>query len=53
MKSRYKIDAKSMPEKVMQKVWNMIPNASKMGAKINLKSEKYQKKRYPKIDAEI
>ena len=39
MKNRFKIYAKSMQEKGMQKVWNMMPKCIQMGAKIHQKSE--------------
>ena len=52
-----KIDTKSMQnrckKKACKKYGKWCQNASKMGAKIHPKSEKYRKKRYPKIDAEI
>ena len=42
-----------MQEKACKKYGKLCQNASKMGAKIHPESEKYRKKRYPKIDAEI
>ena len=40
-------------KKACKKYGKLCQNASNMGAKIQPKSEKYRKKRHPKIDAEI
>ena len=53
MKIRYKIYAKSMPEKAMQKVWKIVPKLRPNGGQDRLKIEKYAKKGMAKIDAEI
>ena len=53
MKIRYKIDAKSMPEKVMQKVCKIMPKLKPNGGQDRLKIQKYAKKDMAKIDAEI
>ena len=53
MKIRYKIDAKSMPEKVMPKVANMMPKLRPNGGQYRLKIQKYAKKGMAKIDTEI
>ena len=53
MKTRYKIDAKSMLEKVMQKVSKMMPKLRPNGGQDRLKIQKYAKKGMAKIDAEI
>ena len=56
MKKRYRIDAKSMQEKGMQKVWKMMPKCIQKGSKIYEKSKKGGKKgmpkNMPKFDAE-
>ena len=53
MKIQYKIDAKSMLKKVMQKVWKMMPKLKPNGGQDRLKIQKYAKKDMPKIDAEM
>ena len=53
IQNRCKIDAKMMPEKVMQKVWKIMPKCIQNGDQNPIKIWKYQKKLYPKIDIEI
>ena len=53
MTIQYKIDAKSMPGKAMQKVWKMTPKWRPNGGQDRLKIRKYQKKGMAKIDAEF
>ena len=47
------IDAKSMQEKGMQKVWKMMPKCIQNGSQKPSKIWKIPEKRHPKIDAEI
>ena len=53
MKIQYKIDAKSMLEKVMQKVWKIMPKLGPNGGQDRLKIQKYPKKGMAKIDTKI
>ena len=53
MKNPLKIDAKSMLEKVMQKVWKMIAKWTTMGARIGPKSEKGAKNDIRKLMLKI
>ena len=53
MKKHDRIDAKSMLEKVMQKVWKIVPKGSQNGSQNLLKSVKMPEKRHAKNDARI
>ena len=46
MKIRYKIDAKSMPEKAVQKVWKIMPKLRPNGGQDRLKIQKICEKRH-------
>ena len=55
MKKRHRIDAKSMLEKVMRKVWKIMPKGNQNGSQNLLKSVRMPEKRhannYTKKDA--
>ena len=53
IKNLSNIDAKSMLEKGMQKVWKMMTKGSQTGSRNPLKIEKVMEKRHAKNDAEI
>ena len=53
MKIRYKIYAKSMQEKGMQKVWKIMPKGIQNGSPNRLKILKMPEKRHAKNDAKI
>ena len=53
MQNRYEINIKSMPEKGMQKVWNMMQKLTSNGCQNRSTISKIMKKGIPKIDAEI
>ena len=55
--NRYEINIKSMPEKTIKKVWNIMrkwdQNGAQMGAEIDEKSEKGEKKGMQKMMLEF
>ena len=53
MENKFKVDAKSMQEKGMQKVWKMMPKGSQNGSQNLLKTIKMPEKRHAKNDARI
>ena len=53
IKNQSKIDAKSMQEKGMQKVWKMMTKGSQNGSRNPSKIEKVMEKRQAKNNVEI